>query len=542
MPAANAIPNVVATPPRVLPSSLGVLRKLSYPVVRVGGMSVVELPAPPPSGPAPQEVAWRFAEGEAVAVMGTVNVAVARLVAAVRVLLDTDGWEGVGIQSPEHWLCWKAGVARPRAEGLVAIARRVAELPACWALFTAGRLGEDSMVRIARRVPPPVTPRSRRWRPPLLIAQLDRLLRSLPEQPDGSDRPRHPSRSGCCACATATTAGCGASSACPPMRARCSAWGSRRAVTPSSATATTSTRRRDRRPRRPRPGRGGPPGDLGRRAGAHGLRAADALDPTFRRTGQRGERNTVVIHHDVDPHGTLGPGQLELGPVVPDPVARYLACDATVQVVTYRLGQIIGIHPTERTPNRATRRYLARRDQGCTHPLCTQTLWLHAHHIVHWEHGGPTVPESRAVVPLPPPGPPPRRLLDRRRPRSRHPPLPRPLRPPHRTPTPRPATRHRPTRRRPTPALHPTPRRTAHRRHLRLELTPVPTPRPCRPTARDGLVELSLRFSAGGRADVHAIRRGLQRATCACGTVWCRRRAGRTGGERNGGADRVRGC
>ena len=117
-------------------------------------MSVVELPAPPPSGPAPQEAAWRFAEGEAIEVMGTVNVAVARLVAAVRVLLDTDGWEGVGIQSPEHWLCWKAGVARPRAEGLVTIARRVAELPACWALFTAGRLGEDSMVRIARRVPP----------------------------------------------------------------------------------------------------------------------------------------------------------------------------------------------------------------------------------------------------------------------------------------------------------------------------------------------------------------------------------------------------
>ena len=126
--------------------------------------------------------------------------------------------------------------------------------------------------------------------------------------------------------------------------------------------------------------------------------AADALDPTYRRTGQRGERNTVVIHHDLDPHGTLGPGQLELGPVVPDPVARYLACDATVQVVTYRLGQIIGIHPTERTPNRATRRYLARRDQGCTHPLCTQRLWLHAHHIVHWEHGGPTVPANLVLL------------------------------------------------------------------------------------------------------------------------------------------------
>ena len=41
--------------------------------------------------------------------------------------------------------------------------------------------------------------------------------------------------------------------------------------------------------------------------------------------------------------------------------------------MTYQLGQLIGIHPTDRTPNRAMRRYLARRDQGCTHPLCTQT-------------------------------------------------------------------------------------------------------------------------------------------------------------------------
>jgi hypothetical protein len=45
--------------------------------------------------------------------------------------------------------------------------------------------------------------------------------------------------------------------------------------------------------------------------------AADALDPTLARTGLRGERNTVVLHHDVDPHGTLGPGQLETGPWSP---------------------------------------------------------------------------------------------------------------------------------------------------------------------------------------------------------------------------------
>ena len=126
--------------------------------------------------------------------------------------------------------------------------------------------------------------------------------------------------------------------------------------------------------------------------------AADALDPTLRRTGQRGERNTVVLHVDVDPDGTVGPAQLELGPIVPDHVARYLCCDARVQVMTYRQGRLMGVNPAERTVNRAMRRYLARRDQGCTFPLCGQKLWLHAHHIEFWENGGVTSPENLVML------------------------------------------------------------------------------------------------------------------------------------------------
>ena len=82
----------------------------------------------------------------------------------MRELLAVEGWAGRGIRSPEHWLILKAGLSHGRAEGLVRIARRVDELPACFALFVEGRLGEDAMVRIARRVPRPVTPRSLGWR------------------------------------------------------------------------------------------------------------------------------------------------------------------------------------------------------------------------------------------------------------------------------------------------------------------------------------------------------------------------------------------
>ena len=119
--------------------------------------------------------------------------------------------------------------------------------------------------------------------------------------------------------------------------------------------------------------------------------AADALDATFQRTGYRGERHQVVLHHDLDADGHYGPGQLHLGGHVTDAVARYLACDARVIVNLYRGGKLVGITPSERTPNRRLRRYLERRDGGCAHPLCGQRRWLHAHHLQHWEDGGPTI-------------------------------------------------------------------------------------------------------------------------------------------------------
>ncbi len=355
-------------------------------------------PSPTAAGRSPQEAAWDHAEGEAVAVMSTVNVAIARLVAALRELLDADGWAGVGIQSPEHWLTWKAGVSRSRAEGLVRIARRLHDLPACWALFEQGRVGEDAMVRIARRVPRARDAEFAALAPLLLIPQLDRMLRSLPEQPDGTDRPATPEPERMCRVRERRDGWLRGEFCLPPDEG---------AVFQLGLTAGRDAEFRDRNDLHPDdqadPDAVAQPDGTRRVTWADGLvrmasEAADALDPTFQRTGQRGDRNLVVLHHDIDPDGALGPGQLEMGAAVPDTVARFLSCDGQVQVLTYRLGQLVGINPTERTPNRATRRYLARRDQGCTHPLCTQQLWLHAHHIVHWADRGLTVPANLVLL------------------------------------------------------------------------------------------------------------------------------------------------
>jgi hypothetical protein len=118
----------------------------------------------------------------------------------------------------------------------------------------------------------------------------------------------------------------------------------------------------------------------------------DGLDPALARTGRRGTRSKVVLHHDVDPTGALGPGQLHLGAVVPDTVSRHLSCDADVLVALYVAGTLVGINPTQRGVSHSLRLLIERRDQGCAHPLCTQTRRLHIHHILHWADGGLTVP------------------------------------------------------------------------------------------------------------------------------------------------------
>jgi hypothetical protein len=347
------------------------------------------------SAVSPQEQAWRSGESETAALMGTINVAVAALVSVVRTLLDADGWVGPGIQSPEHWLTWKAGVARQRAVGLVHIARRIDELPACWALFLAGRLGEDAMVRVARRVPSERDAEMAEMAPGLLISQLDRVLRALPEQPAPEGEPSSRRHGRFCRLRDRPDGWLRGEFCLPPDEA---------AILNGGLLAARDAEFRDRHGIEPVVEIDADDPASGRAVSwADGLvrmasEATDALDSTFQRTGYRGERHMVVLHHDVGPDGDIGPGQLHLGSVVPDTVARFLACDAQVMVAAYRLGQLVGISPAVRTPNRATRRALERRDQGCVHPLCMKRRWLHAHHIRHWEAGGLTVPSNLVML------------------------------------------------------------------------------------------------------------------------------------------------
>jgi hypothetical protein len=107
-----------------------------------------------------------------------------------------------------------------------------------------------------------------------------------------------------------------------------------------------------------------------------------------------GQRTTVVVHVDLDSRIAA----LHLGPLLSDDDRRYLTCDATCEVWFQRDGRVIGAGRATRTVGRRLRRALEHRDRCCVVPGCGATRGLHAHHIVHWEDGGPTELENLVLV------------------------------------------------------------------------------------------------------------------------------------------------
>src|SRR6201986_3660677 len=99
-----------------------------------------------------------------------------------------------------------------------------------------------------------------------------------------------------------------------------------------------------------------------------------------------GQHTTVVVHVDVEQRSAA----LHLGPLLTDAERRYLTCDATCEVWFERRGEVIGAGRATRMINRRLRRALEHRDRMCAVPGCDATRGLHAHHIRHWEDGGPT--------------------------------------------------------------------------------------------------------------------------------------------------------
>jgi len=107
-----------------------------------------------------------------------------------------------------------------------------------------------------------------------------------------------------------------------------------------------------------------------------------------------GQHTTVVVHVDTE----KPVAEVHLGALLTDEERQYLSCDATCEAWFERHGQVVGAGRATRTVNRRLRRALEHRDRCCVIPGCGATRGLHAHHITHWEHGGPTELSNLALV------------------------------------------------------------------------------------------------------------------------------------------------
>ena len=136
------------------------------------------------------------------------------------------------------------------------------------------------------------------------------------------------------------------------------------------------------------------------RAATRGERDADALvlladtllaHGAAQRSGA--ERYQVVVHVDADTltgHDAGGRCHTDKGEPLAAETGRRLACDASVVALVHRRGGALAVGRRTRTIGPALRRALAARDRGCRFPGCDRHAHLHAHHIQHWAHGGPT--------------------------------------------------------------------------------------------------------------------------------------------------------
>jgi hypothetical protein len=151
-----------------------------------------------------------------------------------------------------------------------------------------------------------------------------------------------------------------------------------------------------------------PPSDSSAETPPPMLPSADALTKvaeSFLAHGQAegcgGDRHQIIVHLEPDPLASYGAmtATLDDGTRISAETFRRIACDAgLVPMLHDQHRQAIDVGRRTRTIPSSLRRALWSRDAGCQFPGCTNRLYVHAHHIDHWAHGGPTTADNLVLL------------------------------------------------------------------------------------------------------------------------------------------------
>ncbi|RLE25022.1 MAG: hypothetical protein DRJ50_03710 [Actinobacteria bacterium] len=344
-------------------------------------------------------------------VAGYLNAQHAALVdLTIELLAHEEWWAGPGIHTPELYLAWRTGVSPERARQLVQIARRVDDLPVCLDKFRRGELAVDQMAAIARRAPWWTDVEIADVGSHMTVAQLRRTLGkynfpTIPKKDDSDDNVDSPKPD--------PTAGDADDSA----GADGDGNGSDSDADDDAGNDSGSNGDGDDEPE-PSDRCSFNLGDDDRfwlnlncdaesgmiiekalieardalfRAGQTDVTWADALREMAERSldtvsePARRDRFRINVHLD-----TGGEAVDENGWRLPDAIRRYITCDGLITPVFLKDGVPVSVGRTQRIIPERTRRIVQLRDGGCRVPGCTQHRFIEVHHIVHWEHDGPT--------------------------------------------------------------------------------------------------------------------------------------------------------
>ncbi|MDP7701120.1 HNH endonuclease signature motif containing protein [Mycobacterium sp. TY815] len=284
--------------------------------------------------------------------------------------MDRDGLCGMtGARSVAAVVAWKLGCSPANAQTVTAVAHRVAEFPRCVAGLREGRLSLDQVGVIAARAGDGSDAHYEQLARHASVNQLRTAIKCEP-------RPKPDPRRQPAIIKTATEESTCWRITLPPTEAA-----TFEAALAAHREALVAEWKSDRAARGESESAPPMPDTLDAflRLVEAGWDAEAAARPHAAHT-------TVVVHVDVDKPA----GALHLGPVLSEGQRQYLTCDATCEVWFEREGRPIGAGRSTRTVNRRLRRALEHRHPCCAVPGCGATRGLHAHHIRHWENGGPT--------------------------------------------------------------------------------------------------------------------------------------------------------
>ncbi len=282
-------------------------------------------------------------------------------------LMESDGWVGVGVRSPQHFLQVFGWVSPGQANQLVMVANRRAELPEAAVLMEQGRLSLDQAAVVAQFVPAEFSAGGAELAEKMTVSQLRRTLSryafqdtSAPQEPDV-----------------------------PP-------------VTEGPELTVSSHGRRFRLHFETTPDEGALLEQAIREAKdalftagnpkatlADGLMEVATRSLTAVTTAGRRDHYRVLIHLDVEGKGWLG----KKG-ALPDALLSRVLCDGKVVPVWEQDATPVAVGRSQRIVPERTRRLVEDRDRGCRYPGCPVTGFLENHHLVHWSQGGCTDPEN----------------------------------------------------------------------------------------------------------------------------------------------------